>query len=464
VTNRLTASSATMLALAGGVIAGVAYTLSPLTVLCALALVAIIRWGSRGLTPRERRWFLTLVIVAIVARVVLVAGLFLTADSRLPYATFFGDEELFKNRSIWLRNLALGLSVSPADIIYAVEETGRSSYQYVLALVQALVGNAPYGIHVLNATLFVTSVIALYRLVRPVFGGLVAMAGMTLLLYLPSLFVWSASALKEPLYIFVAVAELVCVVYIARGARWWHRAFAVIGVVLSAVALESVRKGGALVALVGSATGLAASFALTRPRVLVASLIGVPVVAAIVLSNPGIQQRLLRQARQAAVYHAGHLATPGYAYQILDPRYYENRILLVRSLPRREAAAFAVRSLVSYVTEPLPWKGDSLFLRAYLPEHIVWWVLVALLPFGVIAGLRLDPVLTMILCAHGAMIMFVVALTSGNAGTLVRHRGLVLPYVVWLSALGGVAIARWMTPSLATLVASDTKQRAHGDS
>ena len=119
-----------------------------------------------------------------------------------------------------------------------------------------------------------------------------------------------------------------------------------------------------------------------------------------------------------------------------------------RTLPRRAAANFAVRSLVSYVTEPLPWKGDSWFLRAYLPEHIVWWGLVVLLPFGVIAGLRLDPLLTMIFCGHAAMIVLVVALTSGNAGTLVRHRGLVLPYVVWLSALGGVAIARWMTPSL----------------
>jgi hypothetical protein len=170
---------------------------------------------------------------------------------------------------------------------------------------------------------------------------------------------------------------------------------------------------------------------------------------------------LLRQARQAAVYHAGHLATPGYAYQILDPRYYENRILLVQTLPRRAAANFAVRSLVSYVTEPLPWKGDSWFLRAYLPEHIIWWVLVALLPFGVIAGLRLDPLLTTILCTHAAMLVFVVALTSGNAGTLVRHRGLVMPYVVWLSALGCAAIARWIAPSIA---ASPTTRRAHGDS
>ena len=444
---RFSTAGVVAMAVALGIAAGAAYTLSPLTVLCAAALAGVVQWGSRDLTPRERRWFFTLVIVAAVARVALVGGMFLTADPAKPYATFFGDEELFKNRSVWIRNLALGLSVSPADIIYAVEETGRSSYLYVLALVQALVGNAPYGIHVLNATMFVASVVALYRLVRPVFGGMVAMAGLALLLYLPTLFVWTSSALKEPLYIFVAAAELVCVIHVARGRNRWHQGLAAAGVVATAIALESVRKGGALVALVGAATGLAVSYAITRPRVTVAGLIVVPIAVAAVLSNPTVQKRLLNQARAAAVYHAGHVQTAGYSYEVLDPRYYENRILLVGTLSRREAANFAVRSLVAYVTEPLPWKGDSLFLRAYLPEHLLWWVLVALLPFGVVAGLRIDAVLTTVLCTHAAMIVFVVALTSGNAGTLIRHRGLVLPYVVWLSALGAVALARRLTPA-----------------
>jgi hypothetical protein len=460
-TSRLSTPAIVGIAIALGVLFGVAYTLAPLTILCVVVLVWVARWGGRGLSPRERRWFLTLVSVAVIARLMLVAGIFLTADPAKPYATFFGDEELFKNRSIWLRNLAFGLSVSPADIIYAVEETGRSSYQYVLALVQALVGNAPYGIHVLNATLFVTSVIVLYRMVRPAFGGVAAMSGLAVLLYLPTLFAWSVSALKEPLYIFVAVAEFVCVMHVARGTRWWHQGLAAAGVVVAAIALESVRKGGALVALVGAVGGLALSFAVSRPKVLVTGLIALPIVGALMLSNPAVQDRLLLETRRAAVYHAGHLQTAGYSYAILDPRYYEDRILLSRALTRREAAQFVARSLASYVTEPLPWKGQSWFLRAYIPEHIVWWLLVALLPFGVLAGLRIDPVLTLLLCTHGVMIMLVVALTSGNAGTLVRHRGLILPYVVWLSALGAVAITRWMTPSLDL---SETAQRAHGDS
>jgi hypothetical protein len=448
------------LAVSLGAALGVAYTLSPLAILCLVALVWIVRWGGRDLSSRERRWFYALVIVAVAARVMVTGAIFALTDPAQPYATFFGDEELFKNRSVWIRNLALELPVAPSDIIYAVEETGRSSYLYVLAWLQALVGSAPYGVHILNTTIFVASVIALYRVVRPVFGRLVAMAGLALLLYLPTLFLWSASALKEPLYILVAVAELIAVLYVARGRRWWHQALAAVGVVLAALVLESVRKGGALVALVGAVSGLALSFALTRPRVLVGGLVAIPILAAVVMSNPAVQERMLLQARLAAFYHAGHVLTAGYSYELLDPRYYEDRRLLMRTLPPPAAANFVVRSLASYVIEPLPWKGDSRFLRAYVPEQIVWWVLVALLPFGVVAGLRIDPVLTAVLCTHSAMIVLVVALTSGNVGTLVRHRGLVLPYVVWLSALGAVAITRWIAPSLTP---SEATQRAHAD-
>jgi hypothetical protein len=36
----------------------------------------------------------------------------------------------------------------------------------------------------------------------------------------------------------------------------------------------------------------------------------------------------------------------------------------------------------------------------------------------------------------------VVALTTGNVGTLVRLRGLVTPFLVWLGALGGIVALR----------------------
>jgi hypothetical protein len=76
-------------------------------------------------------------------------------------------------------------------------------------------------------------------------------------------------------------------------------------------------------------------------------------------------------------------------------------------------------------------------MLAYLPEQALWWTMIALAPFGVAMGLKRDALLTSTLAAHAVAIAMMVALTSGNIGTLIRHRGLVFPYLVWIAALGG---------------------------
>ena len=53
-----------------------------------------------------------LLVVAVVLRVVAVAALFaLTNHAQVPFGSFFGDEEYFIKRSIWLRNVALGMPI-----------------------------------------------------------------------------------------------------------------------------------------------------------------------------------------------------------------------------------------------------------------------------------------------------------------------------------------------------------------
>jgi hypothetical protein len=51
-------------------------------------------------------------------------------------------------------------------------------------------------------------------------------------------------------------------------------------------------------------------------------------------------------------------------------------------------------------------------------------------------GFRRDPIVTSLLIAYALLIAAASAFTDGNVGTLVRHRGLVLPYLVWLSGVG----------------------------
>ena len=434
--------SATAFAAGAGVLVGLIYTLSPLSVLSLAALIAVSIVASRGLTDGERRWFWSILSISVALRLIAIAWLFYTADPAKPFASFFGDEELYKFRTMWLRNIGAGLPMSPADVIYSFDAVGNTSYIYVLAYLQALVGDAPYGLHVMNMVLYLCGVLGLYRLVRASYGGVGSMAGLLLLLFLPSLALWSMSVLKEPMSVFMIAAELICVVAIARAPRWWQKTLALVLVILAASAMESLRTGGALTAATGAIGGLLLAFVLSRGRRLAFAVIAAPVVIAVAASLPAVQDRLLSNLRVAASYHAGHVLTPGYSYRLVSNGYYGRRDQLENHMPPVDAGRFAVDAVWAYFVQPLPWEMKSRTMLAYLPEQMVWYVLALLLPFGVYAGLKRDVVLTSVLAAHAAAAILIVALSSGNIGTLIRHRALALPYVVWLSAAGAHDMCR----------------------
>ena len=127
--------------------------------------------------------------------------------------------------------------------------------------------------------------------------------------------------------------------------------------------------------------------------------------------------------------------TAGYSYELLNPRYYPNRIQILHSMPADDAARYAIAAIWSYFVQPVPW-AESRAVRAYVPEQVAWYGMVLLLPFGVVSGLRRDRTLTVMLITHAAVAIVIVALTSGNVGTLIRHRSLVLLYLIWLAVMG----------------------------
>jgi hypothetical protein len=434
-----------MLVVLGGVLLGVAYTLSPLSVL-SLGLLA---WASiaagRNLSTRERRWYWSIMSVSVLVRLIAIALLFYTADPARPFASFFGDEELYKFRTIWLRNIGQGLPMSPADVIYSFDDVGHTSYIYVLAYIQALVGDAPYGLHVMNMALYFCGVLGLYRLARASYGRAVGMAGLILLLFIPSVALWSISVLKEPMNVLMIAAELTAAVMIVRAPRWWQRLIAAMVVIAGGAAMESLRTGGMITAIFGTVIGIAMAWIVSQGRRVIIAVIAVPVAVALLVSLPPIRQRVLTRVREAALYHAGHVLTPGYSYQLVDRGYYTNRERFYQ-MPAIDAGRYAVKALWAYATQPLPRENWSRSLLAYMPEQVVWWVIALLLPWGFIAALKRDAVVTCLLAAHAMAAIAIIALSSGNIGTLIRHRSLALLYVIWLSAVGAHECMRVVIP------------------
>ena len=199
-----------------------------------------------------------------------------------------------------------------------------------------------------------------------------------------------------------------------------------------------------IIAIVGLGGGIVLGWLVQRPAAAISFAVVVPFVVFGLLSRPAVQVRAVQEVRRAAKLHWGHINTSGYTYKTLDAQIYPER-RAIDGMSRGATGRFLLRSAWEYLTVPRPWTIESRAALAFVPELMFWYCVLALLPIGLIAALRRDALVTTVLSAYAFGIAALVALTGGNIGTLVRHRGLALPYLIWLSAVGADVLLTWMS-------------------
>jgi hypothetical protein len=291
----------------------------------------------------------------------------------------------------------------------------------------------------LNAVFFLGGSLLLFHVARRAFGSVAAFGGLVVLLLVPSLTASSISLLKEPVY-FAACAVLVwATAQVVQGQRLSSKIFAVALLVCTFLVLDDLRRGAVI--LLGSGIALAFAVRLAFWRWWTVALAGVAVAAIVgaAVTSTTVQQRALSGLESAAKLHSGHVFTVGHAYKLLDDGFYVNPQSTAAStltLSPEQAARFVVRGLASFAVTPWPWQMTSRRELLFLPELMLWYVILALVPVGVMAGWRTNPFITSLLLCVSLPTAVALALTTGNVGTLLRLRGLVMPYLIFLSVVG----------------------------
>jgi hypothetical protein len=375
-----------------------------------------------------------LVIIGALA----VAGAVRHADPPLG-AILTGDEAYVLSRALRMRDILLGVAVSKFDYVVAFDDYGRNSYLGVLTWLQLLFGPTPYAMRMLNAVIFTAGGVLLFREARRAFGWLPAYVALLVMLFYPTLFVWSISLLKEPLYLLGTSLVFVSTIRLIRGPAWRPRVLAALGLVAGLVIIADLRPGA--IVLAASAVVLAIVLReATRsvPRFVAAGALAIVAAVAVVIV-PASERRLIGALNGTAKQHAGHVFTVGHAYKTLDEGFYVNPQTPAASnleLTPAQAARYIVRSAVSFLVVPVPWQLTSTRELVYLPEQLAWYAMVLLAPFGVFAGWRRDPLVTALLVGSILPTATALALTNGNVGTMLRLRGVVIPYLAVLAALG----------------------------
>src|SRR5262249_15063584 len=149
---------------------------SGVTVVVTVVLALLLLWASRDLTAGERRWFWWLSGTAIALRFAAVALLpLLAARSGAFFAAWFGDGYYNIERSMWLRNIFVGVPISPFDYFEAFhEQYGRTRYQFLLAYVHLIFDPSPFGAHLVSTLMYALAVVLLFRLSKRAYGTLPA--------------------------------------------------------------------------------------------------------------------------------------------------------------------------------------------------------------------------------------------------------------------------------------------------
>lgn len=427
---------------AAGLCIAAFYTITPLTLFVVVAAAAILPLSGRGLPREERRWLIAVVALALVVRLIVLGGLFLrnlpNHDELFAGATS-GDEAYTMSRALRAREILRGSTTTLYDYFIAFDEYGRNTYVTAATALQVLFGPTPYSLRLLNTLLFTIGALLLFRVSRRAFGFVPALAGLGAVLFWPSLFAWSISLLKEPLYFLLGAIIVAATIALVRGSRLASRTLALASAVSAAALIQGLRPGALALSAVGLATGFAARGVFSSRRTFAVATMTAAAFAAITLSRPALNGRVVQTLEGTAKTHTGHVFTVGHDYKLLDAGFYLNPQAPAAStltLTGGQAARYVLRAVGAFFVVPAPWHLQSARELAFLPEQMAWYVLVVLLPLGAVAGYRRDPLVTSVLIGYVAPTAIALALTNGNVGTLLRLRGLVVPFLAWVGAVG----------------------------
>jgi hypothetical protein len=436
--------------IAAGLGLGLLFAAAPVLCIVLAAMAAFIALAGRDLDWPERRRLLAILGVALAARLAFIGAEMVRAIpllNDLSVGALGGDDLYYVSRALRARDIMLGLTPGKYDYFMVYDEYGRTSYLQVLTVVQTLLGPSPYGLRALNALLFVAGAYLLFRLARRAYGATAAALGLTVVLFLPSLFVASASLLKESIYFLVTALLITVALAAIRDPRIRVRLAAIVIGAACLWTIEDLRRGALVLAIAGLAAAIVLRIVFATPRRAMAGVAIAAMLTVAAVMQPAVHDRVLDSVASAAKTHGGHVFTTGHAYKLLDEGFYMKPATPSSwqlELTDAQAARFLIRAAASLLFTPWPWEIMSRSELAFLPEHFVWLLIVLFAPAGLIAGWRRDPLVTCLLIGFVLPTAAAIAVTNGNVGTLLRLRGLVSPLLIWVAVVGALRVAEYL--------------------
>ncbi len=327
--------------------------------------------------------------------------------------------------------------ISYEDIIRSVvyEKYIFNGFIKLLGYLFYIFGPLKYSGRLINILFGTLSGIFVYYIVKRIFGQKSAKISAVLVTLFPSMFIWSLDFMKDPLYILMSI-----IILWSFMMYWDKKNILYIVLIFIAVIIQTtIRKDLWFIGLIPFGLGF---YLFLKPSLMKIIFIIVAIgIAAVFFMNKGINYTYIRTTMSSALQNqVGHVNTSygkgGYAYKLLDDKYYTPVNYTISNITWREIVKAFLKGWYHFLFEPFVWDIKSKSMLMSFPQMILWYLLIIFAIVGMFFGLRYSYKYTLIMTTYIFMLSSVIALSSGNIGTLFRHRDMVTSFYLIFSAVG----------------------------
>lgn len=397
----------------------------------------------RLVTEREKIFFYILMI-SLLPRIVLVFFQQLDLNRfHSPYvflAKSFNDGEAYSSNAILTANVLRdrttqktfftknnGIELVSGEVFrnswklkVSLPETYEVGYiTYLFALFYAAFGFAPAVLSIFNVILSLSTALLMFSIAKRNFNDLTAYISSTLFLFWPTVFYYSASKLKDPLLLFFSCLLLLL---------WSRNVKIYIKVPLtlfSAAILECLRTGLGVFFLVAISLQCYLDWASKKKIRFIIPLVFIGVF--IIWKFNMISGGLATFFQTSASMHKGQFESGGHVYSLLGA----NANFFVYG--GKEWLRYLVSAWYHFLFEPLYATSLTIPFLLYSPFKTVFSIFCILAVAGAVKSFNDNRSSfirrqTVFIC-FGIFYGTVIALSSGNVGTMLRHRDLITPVV-----------------------------------
>ena len=416
---------------------------------CFFCLLLIFHHLKRSHTPKSVYIF---IIAAIIIRIILAIGNDVLSRSSNRF-DLMGDASNYTSYGVYIAEILTDKAISrlPSVLIRWDELRGflppPGHYQttgmaYLQAIAISAFGYSSLGIKIFNSTLGILVGVMAYCFLKRRIGVRNSIIALALILFYPSLIIWSVTGLKESLTIFITFFFLITLGKMINSEMKFKNIIIMIFLLTILILFaHTLRPQIIYLYLAVFILSLFIMIFLKVSRFKKASIISGIVLCMFLLNHQGFFRETFNKYSGSTInYQLGQYRVGAKtSYKIYPDRFYSSPRSIIKQQPltKKEVIITYTKATICFLFAPMPMHLNlSKFLVLVYPQSLFVMMLFPFMLVGIIWALRYHTLPFTPLFIFMVAYTSIVALMSGNMGTAFRHKDLIMPIYLIFSSIG----------------------------